>query len=163
MIGINGDDDILDFLVLIKSLIMEKTSIDLAWKEGNDCNDVCPLIFSRLININYCLIAPLRSYLERLIECEDAITSASEENPLSEACLETATNIVNESKQYLDEKVFSIMVSFQFFLSSIFYFIFMIKGPTNVGNHGSETSFNNQCPWCDKSHRIHTNSSKHIQ
>jgi len=45
MIGINGDDDILDFLVLIKSLIMEKTSIDLAGKEGNDCNDVCPLIF----------------------------------------------------------------------------------------------------------------------
>ena len=36
------------------------------------------------------------SYLQRVLECEDKITSASEDSPLPEEYLETAKNIVNE-------------------------------------------------------------------
>mmetsp|Transcript_28615 Transcript_28615/g.40779 ORF Transcript_28615/g.40779 Transcript_28615/m.40779 type:complete len:413 (+) Transcript_28615:40-1278(+) len=83
------DDDIVDCLVLIKSLLMENNQTNLIEKENNHVS--------------------LSTYLQRVIECEDKITSATEDSPLSEEYLENVKSIVHESRQYFDDKVFSIM------------------------------------------------------
>lgn len=149
---LEDEDDILDFLVLIKSLLVENNhNLTVKEDDGGKAGECIIIKFLKdgYITISFYLIVSLNAYLHRVVECEELITSSTEMSLLSEY-LASAKNVINESRQFFGDQIFSLMVVLISLLRiSLFYLICTLsKGPTNMGSHGSETTFNQKCPRC---------------